>query len=379
LLNEPSAAGVEYGHSIGAGKKGSTSIVVYDLGAGTFDASRVEIGEQRHEVLASEGIPTLGGDNFDEILAELALEEAGIAAAHRESLSQAEWFRLQDECRQKKDALNPNTRRITVDLAQVREGWPAVTIPAPRFYEHCQPLIQDTIETVGRLMQGREETLDSLYVVGGGSELPTVLRFLRDRFGRRVRRSPYPLTSAAIGLAIQADEQAGYVLREKFTRNFGVWREAESGAVMVLDPLFLKGTPLPAPGDAPLFISRQYSPAHNIGRFRYLECSHTANDGRPGGDEAIWDEIVFPFDGTLQGQTDLGSVPVLRGDEESGCEIREEYRCDASGLVTVTIADLRTGYSREYRLGRWAPRQALVTPGRPLKSKAAPSSRRASS
>ncbi len=71
LLNEPSAASIEFGHKT----KINGVILVYDLGGGTFDASLVEVGEKTHRPLATEGIATLGGDDFDEILAELATTE----------------------------------------------------------------------------------------------------------------------------------------------------------------------------------------------------------------------------------------------------------------------------------------------------------------
>ena len=63
-----------------------------------------------------------------------------------------------------------------------------------------------------------------------------------------MRRSLHARSATAIGLAIQADQQAGYVLSEKFTRYFGVWREGDSGRRVTFDPLFPKGTPLPRPG-----------------------------------------------------------------------------------------------------------------------------------
>jgi molecular chaperone DnaK (HSP70) len=115
LLNEPSAASIEYGHRQ-RGTAKPEKVLVYDLGGGTFDASLVHLDQRTHSVIASEGIPTLGGDDFDQILAEMALERAGTAS---ESLTASEWFRLQDECRRQKEALNPNTRRIAVDLDAV--------------------------------------------------------------------------------------------------------------------------------------------------------------------------------------------------------------------------------------------------------------------
>jgi molecular chaperone DnaK (HSP70) len=376
LLNEPSAASIEYGHAARA-KAASTrdAIVVYDLGGGTFDASLVEMDEQRHEVLASEGIPTLGGDDFDEALAELALEAAGIPHEERDSMTQAEAFRLHEECRQKKESVHPSTRRVTLDLDGVRDGWPVAQVPVASFYERCQPMIEETVHAVEDLLRRRGEPVEAIYVAGGASELPLVARALKERFGRRVKRSAYPRSATAIGLAIQADAQAGYVLREKFTRNFGVWREAEGGRTMVFDPLFLKGTPLPGAGEPPLRVSRSYYPAHDIGHFRYLECSHTDEAGRPAGDEMVWDEILFPFAEGLREAADLSGQTVHRLASEAHHEIREEYLCDASGSVAVRISNVTAGYSRDYRLGRWSVKQAPIVPAkkkRAAKSASAP-------
>src|SRR5436190_14361505 len=73
LLNEPSAASVEYGHRA-RGSGPSERVLVYDLGGGTFDVSLVEIDGRTHSVVATEGVPTLGGDYYDIALAALALE-----------------------------------------------------------------------------------------------------------------------------------------------------------------------------------------------------------------------------------------------------------------------------------------------------------------
>jgi hypothetical protein len=186
-------------------------------------------------------------------------------------------------------------------------------------------------------------------------------------FGKRVRRSAYTRSATAIGLAIQADAQAGYRLREKFSRYFGVWREADGGRTVAFDPLFAKSTPLPEPGAAPLVSSRRYYPAHNIGHFRYLECAHLANGGRPGGDITLWDDVRFPFDPALRSDETLSSASVQHVDPSSVHEVEETYSCDSSGAVVVTITSLGDGYSRQYRLGRWAPGDTLVVPGRKKK------------
>jgi molecular chaperone DnaK (HSP70) len=357
LLNEPSAASIEFGHKT----KITGPILVYDLGGGTFDASLVELDEKTHRVLATEGISTLGGDDFDEILADMALSDED-----RDQLSAAEHFRLLEECRIKKEAMNPNTRKVILDLGHVRDDWNTVTVSAADYYDQCRPLIEESLRVVDDLLGAHiSEDLEALYVTGGGSELPVVGRVLKERFGKRVRRSLHARSATAIGLAIQADEQAGYVLSERFNRFFGVWREGDAGQRVIFDPLFPKGTPLPGPGEQPVEIRRKYSPVHNVGHFRYLECSQLGDDGQPAGDVTVWDEVLFPFDPALQNSN---GVPVTRSDTAQSQQIEERYSGDASGTVTVTITNLTAGYQRKYRLGRWASQEAPTAPVKPRSS-----------
>ena len=105
-----------------------------------------------------------------------------------------------------------------------------------------------------------------------------VSRMLKEVFGRRVRRSAYTRSATAIGLAIQADTGAGYMLREKFTRHFGVWREAEGGPTVNSIRCFRRAPFYPR-GRTAAGRGAHYSPAHNLGHFRYLECSHRLMTG----------------------------------------------------------------------------------------------------
>ncbi|SPF36983.1 Hsp70 heat shock protein [Candidatus Sulfopaludibacter sp. SbA4] len=363
MLNEPSAASVEFGHRERAQRKGEPrrALLVYDLGGGTFDASLVEMEDDTHTVVASAGLADLGGDDFDEILANLALETAG-RSGERESLSDAESFRLLEECRERKESLNPNTRRIVVDLECVREGWGEASLAVAPYYERCRPLVERTVEVVEELLAAHPgRSIETLYVTGGGSELPPVARVLKETFGRAVRRSAYMRSATAIGLAISADASSGYVLRDRFARHFGVWREADHGRDVAFDLLFPRGLELPRRGAPPLRVVRSYRPIHNIGHFRYVEAARIGADGQPSGDLTLWDDIQFPFDPALRGSADLTLIDVSRKGAGSGCEVEEEYSCDASGIVKVTIWNRSAAYSREYTLGRWssaAPRAA---------------------
>jgi molecular chaperone DnaK (HSP70) len=362
LLNEPSAASIEFAHR----QRTTGRILVYDLGGGTFDVSLVELGADTHTVLASEGISTLGGDDFDHILGELALGEERLAALPPEAL-----FRLQEECRRQKEALHPNSRKIVIDLDVIQEGMGQVSVPVTDYYTCCRFLLEETLAATSRLGEG--SNLEAIYITGGGSELPLVARVLREEFGRKAKRSEYTRSATAIGLAIQADATSGYALREMFTRNFGVWREGDAGRKMIFDPIFPRGTRLPAVGEPPLCVRRRYRPVHNVGDFRYLEASHVAEDGQPSGDIAVWDEILFPFDPSLADARALEALEVNHSDSAALQQIEEMYACDAAGVVTVTIRNLTAHYGREYKLGRWSGKAAVVKPAaRKRARKAAP-------
>jgi len=305
-------------------------------------------------VVRSAGIAQLGGDDVDYLLLDLALGQAG-----GQDWTTTEQVRLLEECREKKEGLHPNTRRLAIDLARAREGAGAVVVSTSALYERCRPLVERTIITLEEAMQGQDwGAVAALYVVGGASALPLVARVLRERYGRKVRTSPYPHAATAIGLAIAADQDAGYQLRERFTRHFGVWREAEDGRAIAFDMVFAKDSVLPTPGEPPLTCTRRYQPTHNVGHFRYLECSQVTDTGAPTGDLTPWDEVYFPFAPPLHEAGNLPTVPITRLEQEAPW-IEERYTCDAHGIITVEMQNQTCHYARRYHLQGTAPRAPL--------------------
>lgn len=352
MVNEPSAAAIEFAYRNSAERKhrAGSGLLVYDLGGGTFDVSLVTLGESEHTVEASDGIPNVGGDDFDEILANLALE----SAAPFSPLTSFERRLLLDECREKKESLNPNTRKVTIDMERVRPDWEQVTIPLETYYERCRPLIESTRAIVENLLAAHPDSqLDTLYVTGGGSELPSVARILRESFGRKVRRSAYMRSASAVGLAIRASTGADRLI-EKFNQNFGMWREADSGGTIVFDLIFPRGIRLPELGQPPLRLERAYQPAHNIGHFRYLECSRLDQKGQPIGEITNWEQIQFPYDPQLWGQSNLDAEPVKPLLAREGMVAHEEYTCDPNGNLRVRISAEPYGNTREFSIGQLA-------------------------
>src|SRR6266849_2621577 len=335
LLNEPSAAGFEYAHRFRETVTAKREyVLVYDLGGGTFDASLIRMEGKSNEVITSSGVSRLGGDDFDEAIARV------VAARGRAEVSPA----LLEEVRLQKEAISPNTRKFVVD---------SVVLPIDDVYAACAGLVEQTLTAMDPAMRDPRRgddpvpwsELAGIYVVGGASAFPPVYRRLRERFGaHRVRRSPHPFGSCAIGLAIHLDEGKGYKLTERLTRHFGVFLEAEAGETISFDVLVPKDTELPTQ------VSRRYRAAHNVGHFRFVECGRI-DQGRPEGNLAAWDEVLFPFDPALLSRSDLSSVGVERLPRE-GPEVEEIYRCAPDGTVEASLRVLDDGFERTMRLAR---------------------------
>ncbi|MEB4208929.1 Hsp70 family protein [Mycobacterium sp. 94-17] len=354
LLNEPSAASLEYAHryrsTINAKRE---YVLVYDLGGGTFDASLLKMTGHANEVVISEGIQRLGGDDFDDAIVELVLTGAnlpGLDVAGRDLLA--------EECAARKEAVGSQTRRFLVDLSPLDR--PPFSCPIDDVYSVCAPLVDQTVRLLNRVLHdpagGRQDVdwseVAGIYVVGGAGGFPLVSRMLRSAFGdKRVKRSPHPFAATAIGLAVFLDKESGFALSERFSRNFGVFREAEAGAGVVFDPIVCKDVPLPADGQSPLVVKRRYRAAHNIGHFRFVECSRLVN-GRPDGDVTPYDPVLFPFDPALHDREDLGRQPVGRCVD--GPDVEERYVIAPGGAVEVTMTTRPAGFERTFRLERCA-------------------------
>jgi actin-like ATPase involved in cell morphogenesis len=372
LVNEPSAASFEFAHRQARSITSRRDLViVYDLGGGTFDASLLRLSGTHHEVLDSFGVNRLGGDDFDEALAATALEVAGRPDA---GLSEASRASLLDECREAKERIGPQSRRVVVEVPG-GDGLPVteVTVPVDDYYAAVTPLVEATMEAMQPLVQslpapdgdiGELPGVAGIYIVGGASGLPLVPRLLRSRFGRRVHRSPMPSASTAVGLAIAADPDAGFSLRDRLSRGFGVFREREGGAAMSFDPVLDRSlqTAETAGGSGsaePVVVTRRYQAAHNIGWFRFVEYSSVDDQGEPRGDLAPMAQIVFPFDPELQraepssddaaaGPSRLRELPIVRLD--GGPLFEERYTVDPAGIIELSLTDLSTGYRQEHVL-----------------------------
>lgn len=359
LVNEPSAAGIEFAHRHASALTSRREhVAVYDLGGGTFDAAIVRLGEGRHDIVETAGVQELGGDDFDRVLAEMALERLGLDPADVEGA----WPSLLAECRAAKESIGASTRRVTLGLEGLAAHAPEepIVLQVAEYYERLRPWIERSLEALAAVLAAEststvdlenaaaEAGLAGVYVVGGASALPLVARHLRERFGRRVHRSPYPAGAIAIGLAIAADDCREPIVGERFTRHLGVFREGESGRTKVFDRIFDRGTPMPEAGEGPLVAVRKYRAAHNVGQLRFVECAGLDDTGQPTGDLTPHATVHFPYDPAAR--ADVSGLPFVERLDALGPWIEERYEVDAAGVVAVTISDLEDGYRQAFTL-----------------------------
>jgi len=350
LLNEPSAAGFEYAHRYRSTITAKREyVLIYDLGGGTFDASLLKMTGRLNEVVVSEGIQRLGGDDFDETILKLVRKGARLRKLDADTHDL-----LLEECAVRKEAVGPNTRRFLVDLSAVSK--PPFSCAIDDVYAVCAPLIEKTVGVISRVLHDPDgDDIDwsevaGIYVVGGGGGFPLVARMLRTVYDeKRVKRSLHPFAATAIGLAAFLDKEAGFALSERLSRHFGVFREALAGEDVCFDPIVPKGAQLPAAGQPPFIVTRTYRAAHNIGHFRFVECSRL-RDGRPDGDVTPYDPVFFPFDPDLDDDGDLQGQPVRRRD--GGPDVEERYVVTPSGAVEVTLTTRPERLTRTFRLAR---------------------------
>jgi molecular chaperone DnaK len=353
MINEPSAATGEYIQSFYQKTKNITKkyLLVYDLGGGTFDASISEIHDKHHRIIATEGIEMLGGDQFDEVMAKMILDKQ----PENFQLDSVDEVRLNEICKLKKETITPYSKNILLEWAPQNDTPKIYKLSVKDYYLRCEPLVDETINILENLLD-RVSVQDNIndfmvYLVGGMANFPLINRKLKTIFGKNmVRKSKYVTFSVSMGLAAMMDHKYDYILKESLTRYFGLWREEAAGEELIFDPIFQKDQTLPAKGELPIVYNRQYAPSHNIGVFRFQECSRI-QDGKPMGMVTVWKKIKFPFDPSLQGQ-DLSNIEVARWDHPANFSIKEIYFLNYRGEISVQLINNYNGINETFLLSR---------------------------
>ena len=359
-LSEPSAAAIEFADRMAHGnrieaRKLRMSIGIFDLGGGTFDTSIVRIEGTDFTVLASSGIERLGGDDFDETLArlfaaQLKLEFDALRPFQRQMLLM--------HARQQKESISEGALR-SLTLAPDDLGLPGelCRVAVASYFKELTRMLEPAVEKLWELVCGHAPAgagpgrggLDAVYLVGGSARLPLVPALIARRFPAvRLIMTDKPFSSTAMGAAIHTTENVQ--LHDVLSRTFGVLRLTAQGTREYFSPVFPAGMRLPKRGAPPVRKEIEYTPRHNIGHLRYLECAGVDNAGNPSEGLRNWSDVLFPYDTALSVGAALKPDQIVAREDLADQPVREMYTCDSDGVITVGIQRLRDGQRGTYEV-----------------------------
>ncbi len=247
IINEPTAAALAYGF----GKNENQTILIYDLGGGTFDVSILEIGDGVFEVKATNGNNKLGGDDFDRLLLELVLKKYRQNSGIDLSLDAMAIQKLKEEIEKIKINLSETeTSELNIPFISANENGPQhinFEIRRSDFEELIQEYIEETLSATEKAIQDANLTknnIDKVILVGGSTKIPFVQQEVSKLMGKEITKGINPDECVAIGAAIQASilsgNKKGMVLVDITPLSLGI--EIEGG---VFIPIIDRNSPIP--------------------------------------------------------------------------------------------------------------------------------------
>jgi molecular chaperone DnaK len=322
IINEPTAASLAYGFD----KKSNETILVFDLGGGTFDVSILEVGDGVFEVLATSGDTHLGGDDFDkkivDYLAEAFRKDEGIdLRKDRQALQ-----RLTEAAEKAKIELSSVTQaEINLPFITATQEGPKhldMTLTRAKFEELCSDLIDRCripVENALRDAKTSKNDIDEVVLVGGSTRIPAVQDVVKRILGKDPNQSVNPDEVVAVGAAIQAGVLAGDVT-----------------GILLLDV-----TPLSLGVETLGGVMTKIIPRNTTIPTKKSEVFSTAVDGQTNVEiHVLQGEREMAGDNKSLGTFRLDGIPPApRGVPQ----IEVVFDIDANGILNVTAKDKGTG------------------------------------
>jgi molecular chaperone DnaK len=328
IINEPTAAALAYG----VDKGDEATILVYDLGGGTFDVSVLEIyevdGQPQIEVKATAGNNKLGGDDFDDLVIEWLVSEFKKSTGIDLGKDVQALSRLKEAAEKAKIELSgTQSTQINLPFITMKDGQPEhldITLTRAKFEDLISKLIEKTMRPTRQAMKDagvKKGDVDKVILVGGSTRVPAVQTAVEKEAGKEPYKGINPDEAVAMGAAIQAGIIAG-----------------DEG---VSDILLLDVTPLTLGIETLGGVMTTMIERNTTIPSRRSEIYSTASDNQPAVEiHVLQGEREFAKDNITLGQFHLGGIPAApRGVPQ----IEVTFDIDANGIVNVSAKDMGTG------------------------------------
>ena len=324
IINEPTAAALAYGLD----NEKEQKIMVYDLGGGTFDVSIIEIGDGVIEVLSTAGDNRLGGDDFDQKVADYMIAEFKKTEGVDLSADKMAMQRIREAAEKaKKELSSATTTNINLPFISMNANGPLhfdMNLTRAKFDELTHDLVERTAEPVRRALSDAglsASELGQVLLVGGSTRVPAVQDKVKQLTGQEPSKSLNPDECVALGASVQGGKLAG---------------DAGAGDILLLDV-----TPLSLSIETMGGIATRLIERNTTIPTKKSQIFSTAADNQTAVDiNVVQGERQFARDNKSLGQFRLDGIPPAR---RGVPQIEVTFDIDANGIVNVSAKDLGTG------------------------------------